>query len=89
MYVRSLQGSRCQVPVKVIPLGLFSSQTQLSLWTSVKKKLPLRYWYAALQTGDVLQNAEACTEYLPGDFRQKFSFQSVAHRKYSDVAREW
>lgn len=54
-----------------------------------KKKLPLRYWYAALQTGDVLQNAEACTEYLPGDFRQKFSFQSVAHRKYSDVAREW
>lgn len=87
MYVRSLQGSRCQVPVKVIPLGLFSSQTQLSLWTSVK--LPLRYWYAALQARDVLQNAEACTEYLPGDFRQKFSFQNVAQRKYSDVAGEW
>lgn len=72
MCVRSLQGSRCQVPVKVIPLGLFSSQPQLSLWTSVN--LPLGHQYAAVQNRDVQQNVEACAAYLPRDFRLKSSF---------------
>lgn len=87
MCIRSLQGSRCQVPVKVIPLGLFSSQTRLSLWTSLK--LPLRHWCTALQGRDVEQNAVACTAYLPRDFRLKSSFRNVAQIKYSGTARDW